>query len=442
VRFSKFIQQAAHPVSAAPFVSFRIVFGLLMAFSTLRFVWLGWIEDHYTDTLFHFHYFGFSWVEPLSIPALYVVHILMLLASLGVATGYFYRISAVVLFFTFTYTELLDLTYYLNHYYFVSLVCLWLMFMPEPGSNFKIPAWCRWLIMFQLGLVYFYAGLAKINTTWLLEAMPLRIWLPAHDDLPVIGSFLAIPEAAWVFSWCGMLYDISIPFLLLYRKTRSLAYLFVVIFHLLTGLLFQIGVFPLVMIGSTIIFFSNEWHHRFLALIGRIPLAGKAFRISASQDGNGYLNTNFPSWLKFMLIVHVAFQLLFPWRYLLYPGNLFWTEEGYRFSWRVMLVEKAGDAAFYIKDSQTGREGLVNNREFLNAHQEKQMSFQPDMILQFAHFLGNHYKNQGVNEPQVRAEVYVTMNARKSQLLIDPKIDLMKLEDGWAPKKWILPWQQ
>jgi hypothetical protein len=92
------------------------------------------------------------------------------------------------------------------------------------------------------------------------------------------------------------------------------------------------------------------------------------------------------SLLYSFLVVYVSFQLLFPWRYMLYPGNLFWTEEGYRFSWRVMLMEKAGTATFYVKDRKSGREGIVINSEFLNRHQEKQMAFQPDMMLQFAHY--------------------------------------------------------
>ncbi|MDV7400521.1 HTTM domain-containing protein, partial [Arthrospira platensis SPKY1] len=99
------------------------------------------------------------------------------------------------------------------------------------------------------------------------------------------------------------------------------------------------------------------------------------------------------------MIAYLGFQLLFPWRYVLYPGNLFWTEEGYRFSWRVMLMEKAGTATFYVKDTRSGREGVVDNREFLNPHQEKQMAMQPDMILQFAHFLGRHYEEKGVYKP-------------------------------------------
>ncbi len=436
VSFWKKLEQ---PISAAPFVSFRIVFGLLMAFSALRFVYLGWIEEHYIEPVFHFSYYGFSWVKPLDVAGMYLVHALMFVSALGVATGRFYRISAIVLFLTFSYTELIDLTYYLNHYYFVSLICLWLVFMPEPDAQFRMPRWCRFIIIFQLTIVYCYAGWAKLNSDWLLEALPLRIWLPAHDNLQVIGPLLVYPETAYLFSWFGMLYDCFVVFFLFYSPTRPFAYFTVIVFHVLTGLLFQIGVFPLVMIGSTLIFFSIKWHERNLAILRNLRIFKFIFKLD-------YQHSSLPNspqigpLLKGFLVIYIVFQLIFPWRYLLYPGNLFWTEEGYRFSWRVMLVEKAGDATFYVKDGVTGREGIVYNREFLNIHQEKQMSFQPDMILQFAHFLGKHYSLNGVQKPQVRAEVYVTMNARKAQLLIDPHVDLMQVKDTWAHKSWILPY--
>ncbi|MCB0819858.1 MAG: HTTM domain-containing protein, partial [Bacteroidetes bacterium] len=305
------------------------------------------------------------------------------------------------------------------------------------NRSFKIPAWCNWLLIFQLCLVYFYAGVAKINSEWLLNAMPLKIWLPAHDNLPLIGPLLSYPETAYVFSWFGMIYDCSIPFLLINRRTRHFAYAAVVLFHLMTGILFQIGVFPLVMIGSTIIFFSAEWHHRFLAFVNRIPIAGSIFRIYDKQNEIPLKEYKMSGFLKWSLGLYILFQLLFPWRYLLYPGNLYATEQGYRFSWRVMLVEKSGDATFYIRDGNAGREGIVNNREFLNSHQEKQMSYQPDMILEFAHFIGNYYRSRGMKNPEVRAEVYVTINARPGKLLFDPKMDLMKIEDGLQHKTWI-----
>lgn len=126
----------------------------------------------------------------------------------------------------------------------------------------------------------------------------------------------------------------------------------------------------------------------------------------------------------------------------MYPGNIFWTEEGYRFAWRVMLMEKAGTATFYVKDTQTGREGVVPNRQFLNDHQEKQMAMQPDLILQYAHFLKEHYGKQGLVNPSVRAEVYVTLNARPSKLYINPEIDLTQVEEDWQHKDWILEFKE
>jgi hypothetical protein len=435
-------------VHIAPLVTFRIVFGLLMAFSTVRFLALGWVDDHYIKPVFHFKYFGFEWVDTLPPMAMYLIHFIMITAALFVAIGFYYRIAAMVLFLTFTYMELIDLTYYLNHYYFVSLVCLLLIVAPanhffsidahrDPGIRSRSTQ-RLWIIIFQLQLaiVYFYAGVAKINSTWLIEALPMKIWLPAHDKLPLIGWLFTWEITPYVFSWIGMVYDCTIVFFLIWNRTRLWAYAAVIIFHVLTGMLFQIGVFPLVMIGATLIFFSEQWHIRLLARLSsliRLPLAATA---------STQIEKPVSRPLLFLLALYFFIQIVFPWRYVLYPGNLFWTEEGYRFSWRVMLMEKAGTATFFVKDSVTGKEGIVVNNEFLNAHQEKQMAMQPDMILQFAHFLGEHYERKGVSDPQVRAEVYVTLNAKPSELLIDPQVDLTKIKDGWKHKTWILPQTQ
>jgi hypothetical protein len=425
--------------SAAPLISFRLIFGALMAFSAIRFMWLGWIEDHFVDPVFHFKYWGLGWVEALSCEALYAVHFLMILAAIGIMFlhGLAYRIAAVLLFLTFTYSELIDLTYYLNHYYFVSLVCLLLIFMPAQVSPLfdlskqQVKRSAIFVLKAQIAILYLYAGLAKINYDWLIEALPLKIWVPANDKLPLIGPIFTWEATPYIFSWFGMLYDTFIVLFLLYKPTRIWAYITVIIFHSLTGLMFQIGVFPLVMIGVTTIFFSDAWHEQFVRSLVWVK-APKAWDSVIRLKGNV---------LNYALIAYLGFQLLFPWRYLLYPGNLFWTEEGYRFSWRVMLMEKAGTATFYVKDTQSGREGIVDNTEFLNPHQEKQMAMQPDMILQFAHFLAQHYADKGVYKPEVRAEVYVTLNARPSRLLIDPQRDLMKEKDSFRPKDWIIHYQ-
>ena len=474
-RFKKARLWLSQPVSIAPLITLRVVIGAMLLFSTARFVALGWVDDHYIRPMFHFKYFGFEWVEPLSATGMYAVHGLLLISSLCVMLGLFYRLAAVAQFLLFTYTELIDLTYYLNHYYFVSIVCGLLIFVPANGAysldvlrkpsifQSKIPRWPIFIFQLQLGIVYFYAGLWKINYDWLVNALPLKIWIPANDQLPLVGWLFQQKITPWLFSWAGMLYDVTIVFWLSWSHTRPWAYLTVIVFHTLTGLMFQIGVFPLVMIGATLIFFSEKWHERVWNWASATFTKPRRFRKRVSVrstgvklDGNTLIGrtdsdrmTNveaqqyklslFKIQNSSFIFLFFLFQILFPWRYLLYPGSVFWTEEGYRFSWRVMLMEKAGTATFFVKDTKTGREGEVVNSEFLNPHQEKQMAMQPDMILQFAHFLKKHYEKNGVNAPAVRAEVYVTLNARPSQLLIDPNIDLTKLRDSWSHKTWIKP---
>ena len=436
------------PVGIAPLATLRFVLGSMLLVSTLRFLALGWVSDHYLLPKFHFKYFGFDWVPVLPAGAMYAVHILLAVSSLCVMIGYRYRLAAVLQFLLFTYTELIDLTYYLNHYYFVSIATGLLILVPA-NRAFSVDAWrkpdirqtqvARWCILIfqvQLGIVYFYAGIWKINYDWLILALPLKIWVPANDQLPIVGDFLGWKWTPYLFSWFGMLYDVSIVFWLSWYRTRLFAYATVVFFHVLTGLMFQIGVFPLVMIGATLVFFSEEWHTR---LWNNIWTWANRFAARSRLRTNMKISAPTPThrYIFAALTVHFMFQLLFPWRYLLYPGNIFWTEEGYRFCWRVMLMEKAGTATFFVKDGKTGREGEVVNGEFLNAHQEKQMAMQPDMILQYAHFLKQHYEQQGMQNPSVRAAVYVTLNARPSRLLFDPNLDLSSIQDGWQTKTWI-----
>ena len=422
-------------------------------------MYFGWVDTQLVEPVLHFSYYGFDWVQPLPRLAMYAVFILMAVASVAISLGWFYRLAILLFFLCFTYVELIDITYYLNHYYFVSLVAFLMMLVPahryfsldvkrKPEIiSKKVSKWCIVIFKVQIAIVYVYAGLAKINSDWLMEALPLAVWLPAKTSVPVIGGLFGLKVTPMIFSWAGMLFDTFIVAGLLWRKTRWLAYGAVVVFHSLTGILFQIGVFPLVMIFAVTIFFSADFHEKLLnRLSGLLCLFGirkrcRPLTIDHRPSTIDYQPSIGNPLLLSFLAVFLVFQLLFPWRYLLYPGNVFWTEEGYRFAWRVMLMEKAGTATFFVKDGSEGREGSVINHQFLNPHQEKQMAMQPDLILQFAHYLSVHFCREGMKDPQVRAEVWVTLNARPARLLVDPQVDLTRERDTWGHKKWILPYE-
>lgn len=434
--------------SAATLAFYRLAFGLMMLLSLIRFASYGWIKKFYITPEFHFTYYGFEWVKPIG-NYTYLLFVTAGLAAFFVAIGYKYKWAILTFFLSFTYIELMDKTTYLNHYYFITLISFTFLFLPancyysvdaykdEKLRFEKIPSWNIDILKLLLALVYFYAGLAKINSDWLIEAMPLKIWLPNNSNLPLIGSFLNENWVHYAFSWTGMIYDLAIVFLLLYKRTRLFGFILVVVFHILTKILFPIGVFPYVMIISSLIFFDASFHKKVLNLLSRI--ASRSITIFENGKEKQVNPTMLYKAKISFISFFVLFQLLFPFRYVSYPNELFWTEEGFRFSWRVMLMEKAGYTTFTVIDAITRKEIRVNNSHFLTKFQEKQMAFQPDFILEYAHYLHNYYLNQGINSPEVYVESYVALNGRLSQKYIDSKINLANENESFKHKTWILP---
>ena len=435
--------------SPSPLVIFRIAFGLLIFFSILRFWSNGWIKSLYLDPIFHFSYLGFSWVKPVG-NYTYLIFILCMLSSLGFALGYKYKLSSIMLFLSFTYIELMDKTTYLNHYYLISILAFMLIFLPAANyfsidslKNNKdklIPRWSVDSIKVMLCIVYFYAGFAKINYDWLIHAQPLKIWLQGSYDIPLIGELLQKKWVHYTMSWGGMLYDCLIPFLLFIKRTRWFAFFLVVIFHVLTKVLFPaIGMFPYIMIISCLIFFNYSYHDQIILFLRRLfDKTGIYKDLKEKIEQPKILNHSRNS--LYIIAGFLLMQILIPLRYKLYPGELFWTEQGYRFSWRVMLVEKRGHTDFRIKSSDDNQEFYVNNEDFLTPFQEKQMSFQPDFIVEFAQFLGDYYSEKGMNNVEVYVDAFATLNGRKSERLIDPKTNLYGIKNSILHKDWINPY--
>ena len=435
-------------VSNAPLVIFRIIFGALMLFGISRFLVNGWVEQLYIEPTFYFTYFGFDWVKPLQGNLMYVPFILMIISSISMILGLFYRWGAAIFFVCFTYVELLDKSNYLNHYYFVSLIAFLMIWVPA-NARFSLDAkyfpriarrtmhqWQSGILKFQLAVVYIFAGIAKLNSDWLFEAQPLKTWLQAHHNIPLIGSYLQEEWVAYVFSWTGCLYDLFIVFFLLSARFRPFAYFFVVFFHLVTWYLFPIGVFPWVMIFSTLIFFSDQFHE---GILNRLSSRKLLQNIESPLP-------NPRKFVRTVLLIYILIQLLVPMRHILYKGDLFWNEEGFRFSWRVMLMHKEGYATFFLVDKKTGRESEIQNSEFLSPTQEDQMATQPDMILQYAHMLKQHFDGRileygdykfPIIDPEIRAEIHVSLNGRPAQLYVNKRHDLSELPYNLYHRNWL-----
>lgn len=444
-------------ISIAPLVMFRIIFGAMMIFGSLRFISMGWVNDMYIQPQFYFGYLGFEWVKPLPGNWMYLPFVCFVISSIGIMLGAFYRVSAILLFLSFSYIELLDKSNYLNHYYFISLIAFLLIFVPANrffslDVKFKrvnelneIPMWNVGIFKFQLACVYVFAGIAKLEYDWLINAQPLKIWLQAHRDMPVFGDLLAKEWIAYFFSWFGCFYDLFIVLFLLSNRFRPIAYLFVIIFHFVTWYLLPIGIFPWVMIFSTLVFFSVQFHEKILLYLGKILKYKVNFNHQIKET------FKFRKWTSLLIGVYVFFQIVIPFRYILYPTNLFWTEEGFRFSWRVMLMHKEGNATFYVKDKLSGGEIEIENCNYLTATQIDQMATQPDMILQYADFLYEKFKDTvlvygdkkvRLRDPSIHADVFVSLNGRSSQQFISKKHDLTKIPYDLKARNWIEPFNE
>ena len=436
--------QSQRPVSAASAAAFRVAFGLLGVVAACRVAANGWIDALYLEPAHHFTYVGFGWVQPWPGWGMYLHFALLGLTGLGVAFGYRYRLSISAFFLLFTYVELIDKTTYLNHYYWVSLVSFLMIFLPlnrmwsvdarrnSEQAGETIPAWALLALIAQVGVVYVFGGLAKLNPDWLFHAQPLRIWLYNSGDVPLIGPLLKEAWVAYAMSWAGAAFDLTIIGWLLWRRSRPVSYALLVVFHVVTWLLFPIGMFPWIMIAAATLFFSPQWPLRLAA-----GLRGHALP-AAAHDAPGTVATT-RGWRAgaVALSLFALLQVIMPLRHFAYPGNVRWSEEGYRFAWRVMLTEKVGFVRYWVTDTATGERWLRYPEAYLTALQAERMAYQPDMILATAHIIAQDARLHG-REVEVRADAFVAFNGRRAARLIDPTVDLASIRPGIGPKTWVL----
>lgn len=448
-------------IDLAWLAAFRVLFGLTLAVSMLRFVAYGWVERLFVQPRFHFKYWGFHWVEPLSGPAMHTLFLVLAALAFAMAAGAAFRLCAPLFALGLSYVQLIDVSTYLNHYYLAALLAWMLAFSPAHRTA-SVDAWvlgklrrdgqhvprrsqgvaAGWLYLFrmQVAVVYVFAGLAKLQTDWLLHAQPLGIWLGASTDLPLLGPLLTLEGVPLLFSWCGFLFDTTIVLWLSWPRTRAPAYVLLLAFHVLTRLLFPIGMFPWIMTLSALVFFDPDWPRRCAAWLSRLrrtPGADKAPRavVQAHPEAR-------PSTRRLALAlggVYCLVQLLLPMRSVLYGGNVLWHEQGLRFSWRVMLRAKGGSTTFIVRNKRSGEVWHIAPGVYLTPLQESEMSSQPDLILQLAHHIHADLARQGRGPVEVFAETRVALNGRRAVPLIDASVDLVAVRDGLAPASWVLP---
>ncbi len=422
------------PVDIAPLVWFRIAFAAILLWQIGLYFGLGWITAFWVRPRFHFTYYGFGWVQPWPAGGMYVHCALLAALAVCMLVGFLYRASAALCCLGFTYLFLLDQANYLNHVYLLCLVSFLMVFVPAHRScsidawrrpwwrSRTVPAWGLWLLRAQVAIVYVFAAIAKMNADW-LRGEPLRSWLAARPDVPVIGPLLRAEALVPAFAYGSLLLDLLAVPALLWRRTRAVAACALLLFHLLNWQLFDLGVFPWLMIAATVLFLPPEWLRR-----GR----------SAPAPAGSPLGRRKRRTLA-LVGAYLAVQVLVPLRLWLYPGNPSWTEQGHTFAWRMLVREKRGEIALYVVDPVRRQRWEVEMWRHITPFQRRKMATHPDMILQLAHRVAARHRLQGRTQAQVYARAVATLNDHPPQWLVDPRVDLAAVPRSLRPAPWIVP---
>jgi hypothetical protein len=435
------------PVDISFLVFFRVLFGGIMLWEVYRYFTSGWITRYFVAPAVNFTYYGFSWVKPWPGRGMYIHFFVLGLAAACVMAGFLYRIAAPVLFLTFTYSFLLDQTRYMNHFYLICLISFLMCFLPAERAfsidallrrkirSDVVPAWTLWLLRIQVGIPYFYGGLAKLNSDWIPGGEPMRTWLRPLTAVPEIGAIFKAEWLVYSFVIGGLVLDLFVVPLLLWKRTRRFAFAAAIVFNLINSVIFDIGIFPWLMLGALFIYFPPDLVRRFARAFmspGEEFLDAKPLQVSETTFTPQKLVVG-------LLAAYLAVQLSLPLRHYLYPGNVSWTEEGHNFAWHMKLRTKTGEAIFTVTHPESGQTWTIKPEDYLESHQLMKVITKPDLLVHFSHYLAELKRREGFENVEVRARVMVSLNGRPRQLFIDPNVDLAKEEVSLLPIPWIIP---
>jgi len=481
-------QQFFASVSSTGANIYRIGFGIIMIWEAWRFLYFDKVLSHWLEPTILFKYPLFGWVHPLPGQWMYIHIIVLGILGVLIALGLFYRVAIILMFLGFSYIFLLEATRYLNHFYLICLLSFIMIFLPlNRGWSMDallfnkslrppvIPKWALWLLRFQIGVPYFFGGIAKINKDW-LRGEPMHMWLIERADYPIFGSFADTWWLAYIFSYGGLFLDLlAVPFLL-WKPTRALTFLVLVLFHMTNAWVFSIGVFPWMMLVATTVFLRADWPVRLFKDIRRppmiwfyglsaiifaimggycsgawrfVPIVVSAFTglvclwlfrdqfkpkvdevESLSQETQGKDLKLQSKWTVLTIIlfsIWVLVQSLVPLRHWIHPTWVHWTEQGHYFSWRMKLRDKAGDVSFWVTDKSGQSVELHVSEIGLSDYQSVRIFSKPDLVHQAAYYIQDKFASEGYGDVQVYARNMVSLNDREEANLVDPYVDLTEV---------------
>ncbi|NDV17213.1 hypothetical protein GO009_14400 [Muricauda sp. TY007] len=425
-------------IDNAQLVVFRVFYGLLVSAECYGAIATGWVRRTLVEPKFTFSFIGFEWLQPLPGNGMYIYFAVMGTLGLLIALGYKYRFSALVFAILWSGVYLMQKTSYNNHYYLLMLLAYIMAFLPanrDASLDAKLHPklrsqtmynWVRWTIILQLFIVYTYASVAKLYADWLDFSM-IEVLMGSKKDYYVIGDFLQQKWVHKIVAVFGICFDLLIVPALLWKPTRKIAFVLSIFFHLFNSIVFQIGIFPYLSLAFTVFFFEPQTIRNIFLRTKKILPETK---IIIPKTKNVVLT---------VLGIYFVVQLVLPLRHHFFMGDVLWTEEGHRLSWRMMLRSRGGSISYKIVNTETKDTIKINLNDYLTTKQQQRVACYPDFIWQFAQHLKKEHAKKGQNI-QVFVENKVKVNQRPYQQFIDPKVDLANVPwKHFAHNDWILP---
>lgn len=427
------------PVDIAPLAVFRIFFGFLLFAETLGAILTGWVKRNLVDPEFTFSHIGLEWLQPLPGSGMYFYFLTMAAMGLLVMIGFRYRLSLGIFTLLWSGSYFMLKETYNNHYYLLLLVCLMMLVMPanayasvdvrrNPGvKRLQVPYWTSLLMISQVAIVYFFATISKFYPDW-LNGNFIRLLLFNKQHYPVVGSLFDQHWFHLFLAWSGMVFDGCIVPLLLWKRTRTIALVLSLIFHLFNSMVLQIGIFPFFALSFVLFFYPAD--------LVRKRFFPKKAELNALQPD--YYGRRL---VPLVIIPYLIVQIALPLRHWFIKGDVLWTEEGHRLSWRMMLRQRSGFARFNVKDKATGQVEIYRFHDM----DQKQIDFaqsKPDGIWQMSQRISEEYRKKG-KEVCVYVDAKVSVNSGPFRRFVDPERDMVTASwNYFGHSDWILLYDQ
>lgn len=419
----------------------------------------------------------FDFLKPLPLEWMYVVYLLMCIGEIGLMLGLFYQMSCLLYVVCYWYLFLLDKTRWNNHSYLFGLFGLMFLitdanrYWSLDGLLFKkkrnahIPLWNYTLFRFQIFLLYFYAGLKKLDLDWVsgysmhkiadnFVFAPFRLFLTEDQ----IGYF--------VVHLGGLIIDLFLGFFLFFDGTRKIAFLIGTSFHLMNSQIFSIGMFPWTCIATMPLFCPTDWPRKMFTRFPRsmsfiLPADDQLQRschcIYEKEDIKAETHrkrdtskvvddklappTRAGLYHKLSItamIAYICVQCILPYSHGITKGYNNWTNGLYGYSWDMMVHNwQLQHVKITYINKDTGEEGYLNPTAWTpggrwNSH--------ADMVKQYARCVQEKMRSFDIPNVELYIDVWRALNDRFQQRTYDPRVNI--LEADWSPfsnPSWTLP---